>query len=69
MHKIGKHVTVRQSSPGAMPNSKAGKTFKSFSHELGPKGGIHPSPPRAHSYNDLKVFLLTFLVLVFSVIM
>lgn len=57
MHKIGKHVTVRQSSPGAMPNSKAGKTFKSFSHELGPKGGIHPSPPRAHSYNDLKELL------------
>ncbi|XP_016467982.1 putative serine/threonine protein kinase IRE4 [Nicotiana tabacum] len=54
VHKMGKHVTMRQSSQGAMPNSKASKTFKSFSHELGPKGGIQPSPPRAHSYNDLK---------------
>lgn len=66
---MGKHVTVRQSSQGAMPISKASKTFKSFSHELGPKGGIQPSPPRAHSYNDLKVILFTFLVLVFPVIM
>lgn len=57
VHKMGKHVTMRQSSQGAMPNSKASKTFKSFSHELGPKGGIQPSPPRAHSYNDLKELL------------
>ncbi|XP_059279154.1 probable serine/threonine protein kinase IRE4 [Lycium ferocissimum] len=57
VHKMGKHVTVRQSSQGAMPNSKASKTFKSFSHELGPKGGIQPSPPRAHSFNDLKELL------------
>lgn len=68
MHKMGKHVTMRQSSQGTMPNSKASKTFKSFSHELGPKGGIQPSPPRAHSYNDLKVFLSTFLVLTLPVI-
>ncbi|XP_055833113.1 probable serine/threonine protein kinase IRE4 isoform X2 [Solanum dulcamara] len=57
VHKMGKHVTVRQSSQGVMPNSKASKAFKSFSHELGPKGGIQPSPPRAHSYNDLKELL------------
>ncbi|XP_004238243.2 probable serine/threonine protein kinase IRE4 isoform X1 [Solanum lycopersicum] len=57
VHMMGKHVTVRQSSQGAMPISKASKTFKSFSHELGPKGGIQPSPPRAHSYNDLKELL------------
>ncbi|PHT51206.1 putative serine/threonine protein kinase IRE4 [Capsicum baccatum] len=57
VHKMGKHVKVKQSSQGALPNSKANKTFKSFSHELGPKGGIQPSPPRAHSYNDLKELL------------
>ncbi|KAJ4833940.1 hypothetical protein Tsubulata_016646 [Turnera subulata] len=30
---------------------------KSFSHELGPKGGIQPPHPRAHSYSDLKELL------------
>lgn len=32
--------------------------FKSFSHELGPKGGIRPFSSRAHSYDDLKVYML-----------
>ncbi|KAJ6956737.1 hypothetical protein NC652_007715 [Populus alba x Populus x berolinensis] len=40
------------------PNrSKVSKGLKSFSHELGPKGGIPPAQPRAHSYSDLKELL------------
>ncbi|KAL9397910.1 hypothetical protein Peur_012163 [Populus x canadensis] len=40
------------------PNrSKVSKGLKSFSHELGPKGGISPAQPRAHSYSDLKELL------------
>lgn len=31
--------------------------IKSFSHELGPRGGVQTSHPRPHSYNDLKVML------------
>lgn len=34
--------------------------IKSFSHELGPRGGVQASHPRPHSYNDLKVMLLYF---------
>ncbi|OMO75069.1 hypothetical protein COLO4_26341 [Corchorus olitorius] len=33
------------------------KGLKSYSHELGPKGGIQSAHPRAHSYNDLKELL------------
>ncbi|KAL0325722.1 UNVERIFIED_CONTAM: putative serine/threonine protein kinase IRE4 [Sesamum radiatum] len=33
------------------------KCVKSFSHELGPKGGIQSAHPRAHSFNDLKELL------------
>lgn len=36
---------------------KVSKGLKSFSHELGPKGGMSSAHPRAHSYNDLKVRL------------
>ncbi|XP_006856075.2 probable serine/threonine protein kinase IRE4 isoform X2 [Amborella trichopoda] len=36
------------------------KSFKSFSYELGPKGGIRPVYQRAHSYNDLKELLESF---------
>lgn len=35
--------------------NKVPKVLKSFSHELGPKGGIPSAYPRPHSYNDLKV--------------
>lgn len=31
--------------------------IKSFSHELGPRGGVQASHPRPHSYNDLKELL------------
>ncbi|CAH8373421.1 unnamed protein product [Eruca vesicaria subsp. sativa] len=31
--------------------------IKSFSHELGPRGGVQTSHPRPHSYNDLKELL------------
>ncbi|KAH9313805.1 hypothetical protein KI387_022432, partial [Taxus chinensis] len=33
------------------------KGFKSYSHELGPRGGMRPTFPRAHSFNDLKELL------------
>lgn len=57
----GKHQKVGRSTFGKQ--SEAGNTFtdkmpdvpKSFSHELGPKGGIRPSYTRAHSFSDLKV--------------
>lgn len=44
-----------QSLPERSYLRKASKTKKSFSHELGPKGGIRPTPVRAHSYSDLRV--------------
>ncbi|KDP38482.1 hypothetical protein JCGZ_04407 [Jatropha curcas] len=37
--------------------SKVSKGLKSFSHELGPKGGIPHAHHRAHSYSDLKELL------------
>lgn len=55
--KEGKYLTGKQSSPEGLSSIKVPKGLKSFSHELGPKGGIPPSHPRAHSYNDLKVSL------------
>ncbi|XP_019072057.1 probable serine/threonine protein kinase IRE4 isoform X2 [Vitis vinifera] len=55
--KEGKHLTGKQSSPEGLSSIKVPKGLKSFSHELGPKGGIPPSHPRAHSYNDLKELL------------
>ncbi|KAF9620298.1 hypothetical protein IFM89_011033 [Coptis chinensis] len=50
-------------SPGKEPSQETSGTrkpppgFKSFSHELGPKGGIRPFSSRAHSYDDLKEML------------
>lgn len=55
LHLEGKHSTVNQSPSENMCISKVPKVIKSFSHELGPKGRIHPVRPRAHSFNDLKV--------------
>ena len=52
---MGKHSTVNQSSPESTRIVKIPKVLKSFSHELGPKGGILPVQPRAHSYDNLKV--------------
>ncbi|KAH7675348.1 Non-specific serine/threonine protein kinase protein [Dioscorea alata] len=46
-----------QSLPERSYLRKASKTKKSFSHELGPKGGIRPTPVRAHSYSDLRELL------------
>lgn len=42
-------------SPKATPIYKVPTCVKSFSHELGPKGGMQFAHARAHSYNDLKV--------------
>lgn len=45
-------------SPKTTPTYKVPTYVKSFSHELGPKGGMQSAHPRAHSYNDLKVYLI-----------
>ncbi|CAK9142824.1 unnamed protein product [Ilex paraguariensis] len=55
--KVGTYSTGKQSSLEFTCSSKAPKVLKSFSHELGPKGGIRPVHPRAHSYSDLKELL------------
>ncbi|XP_023644926.1 probable serine/threonine protein kinase IRE4 isoform X2 [Capsella rubella] len=39
-----------------LPSSKS-MGIKSFSHELGPRGGVQNPYPRPHSYNDLKELL------------
>ncbi|CAH2035750.1 unnamed protein product [Thlaspi arvense] len=36
---------------------KVSMGIKSFSHELGPRGGVQTPNPRPHSYNDLKELL------------
>ncbi|XP_057973049.1 probable serine/threonine protein kinase IRE4 isoform X2 [Malania oleifera] len=55
-----KDSSGKQISPENVCSSKISKGLKSFSHELGPKGGISPAHPRAHSYNDLKELLGSF---------
>ncbi|KAL5780460.1 hypothetical protein ACOSQ2_011197 [Xanthoceras sorbifolium] len=49
----------KQSLAEHVSSGKVSKGLKSFSHELGPKGGISSAHPRAHSYNDLKELLDT----------
>ncbi|KAK6131184.1 hypothetical protein DH2020_035071 [Rehmannia glutinosa] len=44
-------------APKVAPAYKVPKGVKSFSHELGPKGGIQSAHPRAHSFDDLKELL------------
>ncbi|KAG8377757.1 hypothetical protein BUALT_Bualt08G0066200 [Buddleja alternifolia] len=44
-------------SPKSRSTYKAPNCLKSFSHELGPRGGIQSIHPRAHSYDDLKELL------------
>ncbi|KAL3640836.1 hypothetical protein CASFOL_015804 [Castilleja foliolosa] len=53
--KMRKNLIV--DSPKIAPAHKVPKCVKSFSHELGPKGGIQSTHPRAHSFNDLKELL------------
>ncbi|XP_059638103.1 probable serine/threonine protein kinase IRE4 isoform X2 [Cornus florida] len=57
LHKVGNNLTGKQSSPDTTCSSKVPKVLKSYSHELGPRGGIRPVHPRPHSYNDLKELL------------
>lgn len=52
---VAKHPAGKESSTEQLGTRKIPIGLKSFSHELGPKGGIRPVHPRAHSYNDLKV--------------
>ncbi|XP_051139448.1 probable serine/threonine protein kinase IRE4 isoform X2 [Andrographis paniculata] len=48
---------LSEDSQNVTSTHKVPKCIKSFSHELGPKGGLQSSYPRAHSYNDLKELL------------
>lgn len=50
-----KHSTAKQFPSEVISNHKMHKSMKSFSHELGPKGGIPSVQPRARSFSDLKV--------------
>lgn len=61
LSKGGNHLNGEKSSLESLSRSKAPKGLKSFSHELGPKGGIQPAHNRAHSYSDLKVSLISFI--------
>ncbi|RWR72347.1 putative serine/threonine protein kinase IRE4 isoform X1 [Cinnamomum micranthum f. kanehirae] len=47
----------KQSTLESFQVRKIPKGLKSYSHELGPRGGIRLAHPRAHSYNDLKELL------------
>ncbi|KAG7941678.1 hypothetical protein I3843_16G056600 [Carya illinoinensis] len=51
-HLDGKHSSRERARYG-----KVSKGLKSFSHELGPKGGIQPTQPRAHSFSNLEELL------------
>ncbi|KAF6166614.1 hypothetical protein GIB67_005476 [Kingdonia uniflora] len=51
------HSTDKELSIESLSTRNPPKWFKSFSHEIGPKGGVRPTQLRAHSYNDLKEIL------------
>lgn len=53
-------LTRQQSLPESLPTRKISQ--KSFSHELGPRGGIKASNLRARSYSDLKVLFFFFMI-------
>ncbi|KAI3673154.1 hypothetical protein L6452_39270 [Arctium lappa] len=55
--KIGRATFGKQTEAGNLCVDKMPEVQKSFSHELGPKGGIRPSYTRAHSFSDLKELL------------
>lgn len=57
VHNEGEHLDGKYSSRESTSYSKVSKGLKSFSHELGPKGGIQPAQPRAYSYSDLEELL------------
>jgi hypothetical protein len=57
VHNKGSHLNEKYSSRESATFYKVPKGLKSFSHELGPKGGIPPAQPRAHSYSNLEVLL------------
>ncbi|KAI3821064.1 hypothetical protein L1987_08620 [Smallanthus sonchifolius] len=52
----GKQQKVGRTTFGKQ-TEKMPEVLKSFSHELGPKGGIRPSYTRPHSFSDLKELL------------
>ncbi|KAK1369354.1 hypothetical protein POM88_035446 [Heracleum sosnowskyi] len=57
MYKARKHQTGKHTLGERKHLSKISKGSKSFSHELGPKGGICLIHPRPHSFVDLKQFM------------
>ncbi|XP_071703126.1 probable serine/threonine protein kinase IRE4 isoform X2 [Rutidosis leptorrhynchoides] len=58
--KIGKSTFGKQTETGKTSADKMPEVLKSFSHELGPKGGIRPTYTRAHSFGDLKELLRSY---------
>lgn len=57
MPKMQKNLMRKQFSSEITSSERVPKCIKSFSHELGPKGGIQSVHPRAHSFNDLEELL------------
>lgn len=55
--KVGRSTFGKQTEARKISADKMPEVLKSFSHELGPKGGIRPSCTRAHSFGDLKELL------------
>nr|XP_043640239.1 probable serine/threonine protein kinase IRE4 isoform X2 [Erigeron canadensis] len=55
--KVERATFVNRTEAGKTSADKMPEVLKSFSHELGPKGGIRPSHTRAHSFSDLKELL------------
>ncbi|KAJ8762244.1 hypothetical protein K2173_007400 [Erythroxylum novogranatense] len=51
------NLNAKQSYFENVRRSKPSKCLKSFSHEIGPKGGIQTVQSRAHSYSDLEELL------------
>lgn len=60
-NEAGKPPTANESLLDNLSSSRKAKGgLKSFSHELGPKGGMQTFQLRAHSMNDLKMLLGSF---------
>lgn len=58
VRQLTRHSAEEQIAAEGTSSRKLAKGLKSFSHELGPKGGIPSPPPRARSFDDMKVNFL-----------
>lgn len=57
VRQLTRHSTEEQIAAEGTSSRKLPKGLKSFSHELGPKGGIPSPQPRARSFDDMKVHI------------